>query len=352
MKILHTADIHLITHEDERWNALSYLIEIGKREKIDLFIISGDLFDRGVSAEKLRVKVRNLFSNTGFQIIILPGNHDMDVYKPGLNFGREVIILKEKPFDLKSTRIIGIPFLDIEGEELLRRINSVKELISTQKKNILLFHGELLDTFYSRSDFGKEGRKRYMPVKLSYFSELKIEYILAGHFHTNFDVHNLKQGGYFVYPGSPISITKREIGTRMVNLFEIGSPPTEYPLETPFYERVIIELDPFTQEDPISSLETRLQSVPKNGKLLLTVRGFFNGSISGFTEETLDEKIRAIAHRYGEREPEMEFQDIKEILEDDLFTQFLEKLKRKEYDDTSKKQMRNIAIQAMIERRR
>ena len=35
MRILHTADIHLRTFGDERWNALQTLIEIGKKEKID-----------------------------------------------------------------------------------------------------------------------------------------------------------------------------------------------------------------------------------------------------------------------------------------------------------------------------
>lgn len=349
MKILHTADIHLLEHDDERWNALSALLDIGKKEMIDLFVISGDLFDKGVSAEKLRIKVRNLFSNVDFQIVILPGNHDREVYKPGLHFGREVIILKDKPLDLKSVRIIGLPFSDIEGVELLRKINSLKEVISKKRKNILLFHGELLDTFYSRDDFGEEGRKRYMPVKLSYFNELQVDYVLAGHFHTSFDVHNLANGGFFVYPGSPISVTKRETGKRMINLFDITTPPTEYELETPYFEKIEIDLDPFIDENPISLIEERLGRVPQNARLLLRVRGFFNGQTTSLTEEALDEKIRTIALQLGEREPEMEFRDIQVIFSDDLFIQFLKKLKSKEYDEKMKTEMRNIAIRAMIE---
>lgn len=59
MKILHTADIHLRERHDERWKALQKIIEIGKREKIDVLAISGDLFDKGIDAEKLRPHIRD-----------------------------------------------------------------------------------------------------------------------------------------------------------------------------------------------------------------------------------------------------------------------------------------------------
>jgi exonuclease SbcD len=77
-------------------------------------------------------------------------------------------------------------------------------VLTADKKNILLCHGELLDAFFSRTCFGAEGEGRYMPFKLSYFDDLNIDYVLAGHFHSRFDVWQLKNGGYFVYPGSPI----------------------------------------------------------------------------------------------------------------------------------------------------
>jgi len=44
MKILHTADLHLKEYGDERWETLQKLIDIAKKEKIDLFVICGDLF--------------------------------------------------------------------------------------------------------------------------------------------------------------------------------------------------------------------------------------------------------------------------------------------------------------------
>lgn len=349
MKILHTGDIHLREYEDERWKALKSLIEIGKKERVDIFIIAGDLFDKGVSAEHLRGKIRGLFSNLVFKIYILPGNHDKDAYKHGLNFGNDVKILRQEPCDIETIRIIGLPFEEIGGEDILEKINSLKTKLRKDGKNILIFHGELLDTFYSRTDFGEEGDKRYMPVRLKYFEDLNIDYILAGHFHTNFDVRELKNGCYFVYPGSPISITKRETGRRMINIFEVDHPPSEYHLDTPYFEDVEIELDPFKDEKPIEKLKEELKTLPKNAKILLKVKGYYNARSVGLNETMLIEKIKEICIDRSGGEPVLEFRDIQTILEDDLFKEFLKKLNGKDYDDTMRKEMRYIAIRAMME---
>jgi len=63
MKILHTADIHLREYQDERWETLQTLIELGKEAKVSIFVICGDLFDKDVDAEKLRPQIRELFSS-------------------------------------------------------------------------------------------------------------------------------------------------------------------------------------------------------------------------------------------------------------------------------------------------
>src|SRR3972149_7560835 len=99
MKILHTADIHLRGNGVERWQTLKTLIDIGKKEKIEVFAISGDLFDEKIDAENLRPKIREIFSNNGFNIVLIPGNHDHDVYKD-MYFGADATVLTDadKPF--------------------------------------------------------------------------------------------------------------------------------------------------------------------------------------------------------------------------------------------------------------
>lgn len=352
MKILHTADIHLREYEDDRWKALQKLIEVGKEENIEIFVISGDLFDKGVNAENLRPKIREIFSNNGFKIVLIPGNHDCDSYESGMYFGGDTSILSDlnNPFEHKDVRIWGMPFEPIEGERILLKLRSLANDLTADKKNILLYHGELLDAFFSRKDFGDEGEERYMPVRLSYFKDLNIDYVLAGHFHTNFDVRRLENGGYFVYPGSPISVSKRETGRRKVNIFEVGKPPKEYPLDTPHYEEVVIEFDPFKNEEPVEAVEKRFSNLHLEARIILIVKGFINGEAVGMNEMELVKQIKGTT---GSKciEERYEFNDIRMILEDDLFKSFREKLERTDYEEEKKKQTRDIAIKAMIQAR-
>jgi len=347
MKILHTADVHLEKYDDERWKALEKLVEIAKKENIELFVISGDLFNKKVDANNLRPKIRDVFSRGKFQIILIPGNHDAEVYQEGMYFGENVKILRnlENPFVYNDHLAIwGLPFEQIEGDEILSRLYSIKDALNKYTTNILLYHGELLDAFFSREDFGDEGESRYMPVKLSYFKELNFQYVLAGHFHSKFDVKEIEDGRYFVYPGSPISITKKEVGRRKVNIFEAGEPPREYPLDTPFFEEINIDLDPFENTDPFIAVKERMEEIPKEAKIILTIGGYINGEIS---ETEFKERIKEIMPGRA-IEWHFLFKDIKNLLNDDLFKKFVKKVEQGNYDEERKRELRDLAIKAMM----
>ncbi|MBN1254301.1 MAG: metallophosphoesterase [Deltaproteobacteria bacterium] len=349
MKILHTADIHLKDYGDERWQTLQKLIAIGEQEGIELFLISGDLFDRGIDAEELRPHIRELFSNTGFRICLIPGNHDRDSYAGGMYFGEDTVILADlnMPCEYKDVTIWGIPFEPISRTKILHHLRSIAPHMNSATKHIVLYHGELLDAFFSRSDFGDEGDEQYMPVRLSYFNDLQVDYVLAGHFHKHFDVRRLKKGGYFVYPGSPVSITKKETGQRKINLFELAKPPQEYLIDTPHFEEVVIVCDPFSEKNPIEALKERFQTLPSNARVIFTVTGFINGETIGMNEEEFVKHVKKIV-RDRCIEEKYEFQDIRMILEDDLFKSFLKKLAQTDYDEEKKEHMRKIVIKAMM----
>jgi len=351
MKILHTADIHLREYEDERWRTLQKLIEIGQEKEVEIFVISGDLFDKDIDAETLRPKLREVFSNNGFKIILVPGNHDSESYKSGMYFGEDTIILNDlnEPFEYKDLKIWGLPFEPIEGERVLKKLHSLASNLATDKRNILLYHGELLDAFFSRKDFGEEGEGRYMPVKLSYFKDINVDYVLAGHFHSKFDMWKLGNEGYFVYPGSPISTTKREIGQRKVNIFEVGKPPKEYPLDTPHFEEVDIKLDPSIEKNPVEIVKEHLERVHSEASIILTVKGYINSESIKVSETELVKQLKEITKdRCAKEDFKLEFKDIHTILEDDLFKSFMNKLEQSNYDEERKKQLRDVAIKAMM----
>jgi DNA repair protein SbcD/Mre11 len=353
VKILHTADIHLREYADDRWKTLEKLIEIGKQEKVEIFVISGDLFNKDIDAEILRPRIREVFSGTGFRIVLTPGNHDSESYRSGMYFGEDVSILTnlEDPFEYEGVRIWGLPFEPLEGEEVLSKLRSLASNLKADRTNILLYHGELLDTFFSRTDFGDEGEGRYMPVKLSYFRDLHIDYVLAGHFHSKFDVRRLESGGYFVYPGSPISITERELGQRKVNIFEVGGPPKEYLLDTPHFEEVSLKFDPFVDKSPIELVTECLQGIHSQANLMLTVKGYIDSEKIAATESELVRQIKELVKDKAIRSLDLEFSDTHTILADDLFRSFINRLEQCDYDEEKKKHLRELAIRAMMDAR-
>jgi len=348
MRVLHTADIHLREYGDERWNVLSNLVDIGKKENIDVFAISGDLFDKETNAENLRSKIREVFSGNGYKVIMIPGNHDESAYKD-MYFGEDAVVLTdcEKPFQFEGVNIWGIPFEEGGEQVILEKLSSLKGKLSSENTNIILYHGELLDAFFSRKDFGEEGEVKYMPLRLSYFKDINVDYVLGGHFHSSFDVRTLERKGYFVYPGSPISITRRELGQRKVNLFEVGKPPKEYLVESPHFQEIVVRFDPFEDKDPMQKVRSCLDTAHPKARIILKITGYTDSRQSKLKDHELAEQIRKIAGNCIE--VHQEFRDIHVILEDSLFKVFEEKLERSENPEEKKKEMRDIAIRAMME---
>lgn len=350
MKILHTADIHIRQYDDDRWKALQQIIELGKKENIDVLVISGDLFDSDVDAGKLRTGFRELFAEGAFPVIIIPGNHDAASYPEGIFLGEEVTIIRDyrQPVIRKNVHFWGLPFEDLKEDEVFPRLHQASSLATAEGMHILLFHGELLDITGAWENYGEEGQRRYMPVKLSYFQYLNWNYVLAGHFHTNFDVHEFKKNHFFVYPGSPVSITRRETGPRKVNLFEVGTIPAEYELPTPYFEPLEIILDPFREISPVRVIREKLSKLPEYARILVKVSGYYDSKKLGMTEQELHQMIKKEA---GERAESLElgFRDIHEILEDDLFRAFDTKLKQRGLSEEEMEKIRQVTIKAMME---
>jgi exonuclease SbcD len=350
MKILHTADLHLKILHDERWTTLQGLLQIGKKEKINLFLICGDLFDGEKESEQLRPHIRSLFTGNGFSIVILPGNHDHNSYKEGKYYGEDVSVITDvnDQFCIDDVVVGGLPFERSSKEGLLQKLHLIKRRFDPKKKNILLFHGELLDSFFSRGDFGNEGNERYMPVKLSYFKDIPAMYVLAGHFHRNFDVRTLPDGKFFVYPGSPVSVTKRETGRRRVNIFNMGEPPTECFLDSFHYEELNIELDPYKVADPVLLVKERLTTVHPESRILVTIKGYINSSMTEAQERDIAAQFDEVLKERSE-ERFYEFRDIRTVLEDEIWIRFLDKLEHGNYGAERKKRLQSIAIRAMME---
>jgi exonuclease SbcD len=349
MKILHTADIHLKDVDDKRWNALERVLSVGVEKGVSLVAISGDLFDRESGADHLKTALRDLFQKTSAKIVIIPGNHDGDAIVSGDFYGSNVSLLTEPGqfVDIDDVRVFGLPFDQIDSKKTLNRILSMKDSLREDGTNVLLFHGELVDMMFSRDNYGEEEEVGYMPVKLSYFAGLGVDYVLAGHFHSNFDVHTY-DGGYFVYPGSPVSHSRKETGVRKVNVFETGFPPSEVLLDTPYFEAVPVLLDPFSGDDPLDVIRGAIAAAEPGARLIVTVGGFVDLGALGMNESDFAAAVEflgtaqtePIVHNWG---------DVSRVFENDLFDRSVERVNAKQIDEEQKTRVRRLIIQAMME---
>lgn len=343
--IIHTADLHLRDNSDERWRALLDIVQVGQKEGAQVLTISGDLFHEDVNAEKLKPELRKIFSGTGMTVLLLPGNHDSGAYVGGSYLGDDIVVLDDflSPWESAEVCIWGFPFQTLSREEILARLMVVKDRLFLHKYNILLYHGELLDSFFSRKDWGDEGEERYMPLKLSYFRELGFSCVLAGHFHSKFGTWRLPGGGHFVYPGSPVSITRRETGKRAVCIYQPGENPYPYFLDSHHYQEVVVELDPMAETDPVVEVEEKLRNVHSAAGIILVVSGFLDSSKTGKNEEKI---AREIKDNFGIKCLEicLEFRDVRFLLEDSLFQRFMAGLDKRHYPFEVKKEIRDLAL--------
>ena len=216
-RVLHTADVHLRSDAPERREALRELLTIAEADDFDVVTIGGDLFDRPEDVEELRTDLRNdLFSDRSFQIVLIPGNHDVEAYRGDVFFGDACSTLTQEPFEQwigpsGDLRITGLPYKERPDDELLLALQDRDPFDCTE---MLLFHCSL-DAPFDGYETGNEGSGRYFPVTEELLTELGFDYYLAGHYHSPHKV-SFSDGAEFVYPGTPASTSTSETGQRRV----------------------------------------------------------------------------------------------------------------------------------------
>ncbi|MDP9398183.1 MAG: exonuclease SbcCD subunit D [Actinomycetota bacterium] len=97
MRLLHTSDWHLgrSFHREDLLGAqgrfVDFLVETVRRERVDLVVVSGDVYDRalpGVDAVLLLNEALRRLVDTGARTVVISGNHDS---ASRLGFGAELI---------------------------------------------------------------------------------------------------------------------------------------------------------------------------------------------------------------------------------------------------------------------
>lgn len=278
MRILHTADWHIgqRLHErsrlEEHKQFLNWLLDTIKAHKVELLLVSGDIFDTSLpSAESINLYYRflyRLFDETATYTVITAGNHDsrrhLEAPREFLRMGRiHVVGLAADPsecvilFPLDNPRVVvaAVPYLP---ESDLRHLSYETEAERNER------YREWLKTFYADcvsnmpADLPKilMGHLFVQGGKIS-DSERNIQiggstaihandfpdgvaYVALGHLHSP---QTVKDTDFPIrYSGSPIPMRFNETGyPKKVYLFELSDSGTlmrDEGIEVPIFKEL------------------------------------------------------------------------------------------------------------------
>ena len=360
MKIIHTADIHLSSSDDESFKALECILNKCSVDdyNVDLLTISGDLYDGKKNIFNLKIGLRELFEKymerdlffkPNFTVLIIPGNHDEDLYDVKDYLGKNVEILYGKNvyiYNFEDVRIVGIPFFKGDFDSIISEIEDAKDI---SKINILMVHCTLDFPDFNRAGFGDEVKYRYLPVSTEQLIYLDFDYVLAGHFHSNFVKKPYQKSpdskkNWFIYPGSPVKVTNKEKGRRKACLIDIEEELIKpIILDTLFYDFCHITFHPYKMNEGFDTLKEFVNKIKKYWDMKkvdieIVLEGYISISEVKFKEEI--EKICG-GIKYSNRV----LQVIK-LINKPLFKRFKDLLEQKEMETDKKKELLNFVIEA------
>lgn len=287
--LVHTADVHLRPDAEERLDALEAVLEVATGLEADVLTIGGDLFDRPADVETLRSDLRNrLFTDLPFEVLLIPGNHDVEAFRGDLFFGDACTVVADEAHFGSWTapdgdlRVVAVPYRETADDDLLLALADREPFDGT---DVLLFHGSLDAPI--GGDAGDEGAYRYFPVSEAELTELGFDAYLAGHYHGQHLVP-FDNGAQFAYPGTPASTRTSETGRRRVVTLDTdaGCGIEFEPLDTVHHLEKRLTVTPGDEDAVLAELEAWVETaVTPLARPSVVVEGVVDRSEAAFAEQ-------------------------------------------------------------------
>jgi DNA repair exonuclease SbcCD nuclease subunit len=302
MKFLHTADLHL--EAGKELDAFGWLIK--KAEELDVkgIIIAGDLFNSDKDASILRSQVAALVNSADVRFFVIPGNHDSRSYSHEYDYGKNVVQLIGKPFELteyEGLKICGVPYAEATFSTCLRDLHECPD--------ILIAHGTLYDQSFIFSMLD-DIETRYMPILPAHL-ENRARYVALGHLHTRF-IETKYGNTHVVYPGSPTALDTKCTEPRACSLITIDKNTLEIERilidNAPYWVRKTFYVFPGVEERALQEIETFLNNLDPNTSLpYIAVHGYTAEKDKTFKESAvkmIEPHLQKFVHSKIEIEPQ------------------------------------------------
>ena len=258
MRFIHTSDFHLHPDAPERMDALRQVVSLANSESADALLIPGDLFDSPEVAGALRVQTRAILESFTGTTVITPGNHDLGAFPPKTDYGDRTILLTTTPYQEYTLRssdghevaLFGVPYQEkVTLGQLLAGLT-----IRDPSQAILLAHGTFEGSW--PLTFADEGEEvAYLPIREADLRD-RFAYAALGHLHSRVTFDDWQSKEAWGYAGSPVAVTRGEIGPRHAVLvdFEPGigiRQLTPVRLATDYWETCFVRAAPWEPTDAV-----------------------------------------------------------------------------------------------------
>lgn len=244
MKFIHIADVHLgmkpdkgkpwsEMREQEIYETFYGIVEICEKEKVDVLLIAGDLFQGQPLVRELK-EINYAFSKLSkTKVVLIAGNHDYvgrRSHYSDFMWNQNVKMLSfmrmdEVYFSNINTKIYGFSY---EKRDITEARYDDLQPESRDCINILLAHG---------------GDNKNVPFDKNKLNASGFDYVALGHIHKPGKI-----GEKVVYAGSPEPLDVNEVGNHGYVIGEIDENHrlqyTFVPFSKRKYEHIIIEVNP------------------------------------------------------------------------------------------------------------
>lgn len=247
MKILHSADLHLDTPftgrdpvqaqflKEQLLDVPDKLAQLCLRERCDLVLLAGDLFDGPWTNESF-VALSNALEDCGVPVFIAPGNHDYvnlsspyttEVWPSNVHIftqpRMESILLEDL-----NCRIYGAGYRNMDCGGLLQGFRC---------RDDARYHIGILHSDPTQTD------SPYCPITAAQIEHSGLDYLALGHIHKTGEIRRGKT--LCLWPGCPMGRGFDETGIKgaFVTTLDQAAQAHFYPLDTPrFFEEKTSDL--------------------------------------------------------------------------------------------------------------
>lgn len=257
MKILHTSDLHIGSaltsrlsqdkireRKGELLSTFERMIEEAVYQRVNLFIIAGDLFDTEKITKSTKDRVLTAIARCpGITFLYLSGNHEKDALTAGGTTLPENLKLFGEDwtyFDYGEVCVAGRSEIKADMFQSLD--------LDYRKTNIVVLHGALAE---GRSG-GEIIGKRELEGK-------HVDYLALGHYHS-YSEHKIDDTGIAVYAGTPEGRGFDEVGQKGFVIIESDGRYARHTFR-PFAKRTlrIIDVD-LTGAESRQDVDARVDS--------------------------------------------------------------------------------------------